>query len=278
MNNKIYKAVRLGQLARQLEIKTEKIISFLEKERKITIKTHPNSKIDDDLIEGIIAHFTPYKEKEVEKVLADKEVVVKEKKPTKKTTPKKETIVEEKIVVKHIEIPTTNITGPKIIGKIDLPDKANIQVEVDGVVYDQEFLDKKKKDDLKAERETKAAEKEAKKKEEQEKKQIALEKRKVEEERQAMLANEKHNILTAEEERKKAIIEKAIKEREERLEQKRKDRQKQFYKKQAAPSQKKKQAKPNKVEAIKQTEAKTFVEETPKETSVIKRFIKWLNT
>jgi hypothetical protein len=277
MNNKIYKAVRLGQLARQLEIKTEKIISFLEKEKKITIKTHPNSKIDDDLIEGIIAHFTPYKEKKIEKILADKEVVV-EKKPKKKTTPKKETIVEEKIVVEHIETPTTNITGPKIIGKIDLPDKANIQVEVDGVVYDQEFLDKKKKDDLKAEREAKAAEKEAKKKEEQEKKRIALEKRKIEEERQAMLANEKHNILTAEEERKKAIIEKAIREREERLEQKRKERQKQFYKQQVAPSQKKKQAKPNKVDAIEQTEAKTFVEETPKETSVFKRFIKWLNT
>lgn len=265
--------MRLGQLARQLEIKPENIISFLEKEKQITIKTHPNSKIEDDLIDGIVAHFTP--KKEVEKAPpVEKKIVIKEKKVEKKVLPKKEKVVEEKIIIEHIETPSTNITGPKIIGKIDLPDKANIQVEVDGVVYDQEFLDKKKKDDQKAERDRKAAEKEAKKKEEQEKKRIALEKRKVEEERQAMLENEKHNILTAEEERKKAIIEKAIREREERLEQKRKERQKEFYKEQVTPIQKKKQIKPNKVELTKETEV---IVEAPKETSVFKRFIKWLN-
>jgi translation initiation factor IF-2 len=273
--------VRLGQLARQLDIKPENIISYLEKEKQLTIKTHPNSKIEDNLVDGIITHFAP----KVETAVASEkqEEVIKEVKVIKKkAAPKKEKVVEEIVVVEHIETPTTNIAGPKIIGKIDLPDKSNIQVEVDGVVYDQEFLDKKKKDEQQAERERKAAEKEAKRQEEQEKKRLALEKRKIEEERQAMLENEKNNILTAEEEKKKAIIEKAIREREERLEKKRKERQKEFYKQQlaAAAAQKKKQVKAKTIDKSEEIEVKAAVPtvEEVQETSIIKRFIKWLNT
>ena len=40
--------MRLGQLARQLDIKPEKIVSYIEKEHKTTITKHPNSKVDDD--------------------------------------------------------------------------------------------------------------------------------------------------------------------------------------------------------------------------------------
>jgi len=265
--------VRLGQLARQLEIKTEKIISFLEKDKNIIIKTHPNSKIEDNLIDGIIAHFTPLKE--IAETIENE--VVKEKK-TAKEVKKVEVVEQEKIVIEHIETPSSNITGPKIIGKIDLPDKSTIQVEVDGVVYDQEFLDKKKKEDQQAERERRALEKEIKSNEEQEKKRIALEKRNIEAERQAMLENEKHNILTAEEERKKAIIEKAIREREEKLEEKRKQRQKQFYKQQVVAVEKKKPKKLKSIENNTIVEEKIKEEIVIKETNLLKRFIKWLNT
>ena len=63
--------MRLGQLARQLEIKTNKIVSFLEEKKNITIKSHPNSKIEDDLIEVVTNHFKPItKEESKEEVMA----------------------------------------------------------------------------------------------------------------------------------------------------------------------------------------------------------------
>ena len=51
--------MRLGQLARQLEIKTDEIVSFLEKEKNISIKSHPNSKVEDELIPLISEYFKP---------------------------------------------------------------------------------------------------------------------------------------------------------------------------------------------------------------------------
>lgn len=272
--------MRLGQLARQLEIKPDKIVSFLEKEKNITIKSHPNSKVEDDLIEMITTHFKPVIEEEV--------VVEESKKEAPKTEKAEEKIIEEAPTpVEHIE--TQKPAEPqelKIIGKIDLPNKKEIQVEVDGVVYDQETLDAKKKEEQKAERERKAIEKEAKRKEEEEKKRIAREKREVEAERQAMLKTEKHNLLTKEEEKKKEIILKAQKEREERLEAKRKERQKEFYAQQvsaktSAKKKKKSVAKNTPIEANSKTELASEVNKQPEtttETSLYKRFIKWLNT
>ncbi len=272
--------MRLGQLARQLEIKPDKIVSFLEKEKNITVKSHPNSKVEDDLIEMITNHFKPVVEEEV---IEPK----KEQKETSKTEVKEEVVEEAPKPVEHIETPKPAAPQElKIIGKIDLPNKKEIQVEVDGVVYDQETLDEKKKEEQKAERERKAIEKEAKKKEAEERKRIAREKREVEAERQAMLKTEKHNLLTKEEEKKKEIILKAQKEREEKLEAKRKDRQKEHYAQQVAtksPAKKKKKVLPK--SATQATESATKAESVQEarteevvETSLYKRFIKWLNT
>ena len=49
--------MRLGQLARQLDTSTEKIVRFLEKEKNTTIKFHPNAKVPDDLIDDVIQYF-----------------------------------------------------------------------------------------------------------------------------------------------------------------------------------------------------------------------------
>lgn len=273
--------MRLGQLARQLDIKPDKIVSFLEKEKNITIKSHPNCKVEDELIEDISNHFKPV-------VVAKEEVI------TKKTeeSVKVESTEEAPVPVEHIE--TQKVAEPqelKIIGKIDLPNKKDISVEVDGVVYDQETLDEKKKEELKAERERKEVEKEAKKKEDAEKRKLAKEKREVEAERQAMLATEKSNLLSKEAERKKAIVLKEQKEREAKLEKKRKVKQADHYSSQfsstAATKKKKKKGASPKMET--QTEA-TIEQHTTKETvtaepvvevqekSIYKRFIKWLNT
>jgi hypothetical protein len=269
--------MRLGQLARQLDTKPEKIVSFLEKEKNVTIKSHPNCKVEDDLIEAISNHFKPVTEEVIETPKKEKKAEPVAVKPVTEET---------SAPVEHIE--TQKAPEPqelKIIGKIDLPNKKEVSIEVDGVVYDQATLDEKKKEDLKAERERKAIEKEAKKKAEDEKRKLAREKREVEAERQAMLATEKSNELTKEAERKKAAILKLQKEREEKLEKKRKKRQAEHYKQQVSNNSVSKKKKKetvkasNKVETVKtETTTNTQPIEEVKETSIYKRFIKWLNT
>ncbi len=272
--------MRLGQLSRKLEVKPEKIVSFLAKEKGLEIGSHPNTKVDDVLVDELSAHFAPVIEVEepvieVETKAIEPEVIVEE-----------EEIAEPLPVVEHIQTPKTEIIEPKIIGKIDLPNKKDIQVEIDGVVYDQEFLDQKKKDDLKASREEKIKEKEAKQKEEQEKRALAMEQRKIEAEREAMLAQEKHNTLSAEEEKKKAKLLKEQELREQKLEQKRKKEQKAHYLNQVSKNQvksKKKKA-PTKAKEVETVEVKSTSQQEPVEqqqpieASAFKRFIKWLNT
>jgi len=270
--------MRLGQLARQLDIKTEKIVSFLENEKNLTVKTHPNSKVEDDLIDVISAHFAVAVKEEVveakvETPLETKEVVKEEVvAEDEKVVTLEKTEVEEKL-----EDLKSSYKGPKIIGKIDLPDTAKVDVEIDGVIYSQEFLDKKKKEDQAAERERKAIDKEARKKEAEEKKKKALEKRQIEAERQAMLAQEKNNILTAAEEKKKAALAKEQEEREKKIEARRKEKQKEHYAKIKKASTPPKKQKANKTAVVEPTTIENTVEE-PTETNVFKRFFKWLNS
>ena len=277
--------MRLGQLARQLDTKPEKIISFLEKEKNIIIKSHPNCKVEDDLIEEISNHFKPVVAEEITTPVPSKE---KKDEPLATTETPIVKVVESPTPVEHIE--TKKAPAPqelKIIGKIDLPNKKEVSIEVDGVVYDQETLDEKKKEDLKIEKEKKAIEKEAKKIADDEKRKLAKEKREVEAERKAMLATEKSNQLTKEAERKKEIALKAQKEKEEQLEKKRKKRQAEHYAQNVATvkANKKNKKVANKATAnneasLDSTETSTTIQPVieVKEKSIYKRFIKWLNT
>ena len=70
--------MRLGQLARQLDIKIDKIVTFLEKEKKVTIGVHPNTKVADELVAIITSHFQPKEPKDKE-VIVEKPKVIKEK-------------------------------------------------------------------------------------------------------------------------------------------------------------------------------------------------------
>ena len=275
--------MRLGQLARQLDTKPEKIVSFLEKEKSITIKSHPNCKVEDDLIEEISNHFKPAVVEEIKTTAPSKE---KKAEPAASVEAPVADVVESPAPIEHIE--TKKAPAPqelKIIGKIDLPNKKEVSVEVDGVVYDQETLDEKKKEDLKANKEKKAIEKEAKKKADDEKRKLAKEKREVEAERKAMLATEKSNQLTKEAERKKEIVLKAQKEREAKLEKKRKKRQADHYTQNVTAGKVKKKKSSTKTvinteatldENKSQASAKPI--EEVQEKSIYKRFIKWLNT
>ena len=271
--------MRLGQLARQLDTKPEKIVSFLEKEKSITIKSHPNCKVEDDLIEEISNHFKPLGSEEIVTPVPSTKVAA-------KTPATEDIIAPTPAPVEHIETKKAPVPQElKIIGKIDLPNKKEVSIEVDGVVYDQETLDEKKKADLKVDKEKKAIEKEAKKIADDEKRKLAKEKREVEAERKAMLATEKSNQLTKEAERKKEIVLKAQKEREEKLEKKRKKRQADHYTQNVTAGKVKK--KKDATKTAEKTEATLEGNETPttiqpieevKEKSIYKRFIKWLNT
>lgn len=260
--------MRLGQLARQLNIKTEQIVTFIAKEKKIALKEHPNSKVDDELVPLIEAHFTPAKEEETPK--KEEEVVV-----------QKEIKAEEPLVTEtpqHIEtIKPEAASGPKIIGKIDLPDKTQINVEVDGVVYDQETLEAKKKESLKEERERKIAEKEAAQKAAAEAKEQARIKREAEEAKRVKLEAERIEKKLKEKAKQDEIRRKKEEEERKLLEKKRKEKQKehynQKYKPKATPKKNKKTAKPETASL----ESNKVVEDV-KEKSLYKRFIKWLNT
>lgn len=275
--------MRLGQLARQLDTKPEKIVSFLEKEKNIIIKSHPNCKVEDNLIEEISNHFKPLGSEEIVTPTPSKE---KKTKAVAKTPPTEDVIAPTPAPVEHIETKKAPVPQElKIIGKIDLPNKKEVSIEVDGVVYDQETLDEKKKADLKVDKEKKAIEKEAKKIADDEKRKLAKEKREVEAERKAMLATEKSNQLTKEAERKKEIVLKAQKEREEKLEKKRKKRQADHYTQNVTAGKVKKKKDATKTAG--KTEATLEENETPttiqpiqevQEKSIYKRFIKWLNT
>lgn len=263
--------MRLGQLARQLDIKIDKIVTFLEKEKQITIGEHPNTKVEDELVAAITSHFKPVEQK-VKEIVVKKPKVVKE---------KKEKIVKTPVLViqkepEHIAAPSLKIGGPKIIGKINIPDKTQIQVEVDGVVYNQDFLDKKKKDEQEAERNRIALEKEQKKKEEKELREKAIEQRKLEVEHQEMLKKEAHHILSVEEERKRAVEEKKIRDRDAKLEKQRKQKQKEFYAKTHAVKQTTSNKSIEKKIILKKESEKSI--EPKVKLSPYKKFIKWMNT
>ncbi len=274
--------MRLGQLARQINISTDKIVSFLEKEKKITINPHPNAKIPDEHIDAITNNFI---------VIEDKIAVSKSEKNTtkpeevpKKT--KKET-EPEKPVVEKIKVAETisAVPTPKIIGKIDLPDKSKIEVNVDGVVYTEEELEQKKREEReanKAQKEQEAIEKAKQKKIAEEKKRIENEKKLAEQLRLKDLQDKEAKLLSVEEQNRRKEKEKKKADQEAIRKKKAKEAKKRFYEQQLKEIEKNKKVK-QKTTAKKQEEEivlpkqpVTIEEETPK--SFWGKFLKWLNT
>ena len=119
--------MRLGQLARQLKVTPKDILNHIEKNFDVEIKTHPNSKIPDELIEPICSVFGTI---ETEETLIETETNVKPKPKTEilpevKVTPPVTEIIETDLTEEvgppekvETEIPV--IEGPKVIGKIEL--------------------------------------------------------------------------------------------------------------------------------------------------------------
>lgn len=276
--------MRLGQLARKLNVKQTDISSFLEKESGITIEITPNLKLEDDLVDLITQHYTP----KIEEKEEDVKIVPVAEKPAKEESPIENKVEPEPV----IDVPQPKVTGPKIIGKIDLPEDSKEEVEVDGVVYEKGELEKRKKEEKLALQVKIAAEKEEKKKEEFAKKKKEMELKRAEEERQALLENTQNKILSAEEEKKRVLKEKKELDRQKRLEEERKKKQKLHYAnkhavKTVVPKKKvKKEAPITKKTSLPEAELSVpptvaidvSAPEKAVETGWFKKFLKWLNT
>lgn len=283
--------MRLGQLARQINISTDKIVSFLEKEKKITINPHPNAKIPDEHIDAITNNFVVIEEKIVKESEGKRKSERESERESEKTseTPKeiKKDADAEKPAVEKIKVAETisAVPTPKIIGKIDLPDKSKIEVNVDGVVYTEEELEQKKKEEreaIKARKEQEAIEKAKQKKLAEEKKRVENEKRLAEQLRLKDLQDKEAKLLSVEEQKRRKEKEKKKAEQEAIRKKKAKEAKKRFYEQQLKEIEKNKKvkqktdSKPVKQEKIVEPTPVKSNEEAPK--TFWGKFLKWLNT
>lgn len=268
--------MRVGQLARKINKSTSDICEYMNKEMGIEINTHPNSKIDDQYIDQILNNFNSIDS--TDNSVIEKEVIIEAKEVVEVSLPdveKKEDVVINQEVEQGVE-PTfeqvskaetikasaAKLEGFKVIGKIDLPPPPPVEmVEIDGVMYEKEFI-----------RQQRREEKEKKKKAELKRKQDRLQ-------------NRKENIKPADKITKRAESFAEIKEKEDKQtevkkvagEKIRKEKQhKHYHSKQATikkPPLKKKTIK--KVEVIESVTAKVIPAPAK---SMFGKLWRWLNT
>lgn len=277
--------MRLGQLARQINISTEKIVTYLEKEKQVTLNPHPNAKIPDEHIDAITNNFVVIEEETVSERERERErendKISKTPREIKKETEPEKPVVEKIKVAESISaVPT-----PKIIGKIDLPDKSKIEVNVDGVVYTEEELEQKKRDEReanKAQKEQEEIEKAKQKKLVEEKKRIENEKRLAEQLRLKDLQDKEAKLLSVEEQNRRKEKEKKKAEQEVIRKKKAKEAKKRFYEQQLKEIERNRTVKQKTVTKTSKQEEVTEIkpvettEETPK--TFWGKFLKWLNT
>lgn len=102
--------MRLGQLARKLNIETKQIVKFLEKE-SITIENHLNTKLDDNQIELVTNAFPPEPEIEEvpevieESITKEESTVAEQTEEVPEVDNESEEDIEEEITVEVYEIP-----------------------------------------------------------------------------------------------------------------------------------------------------------------------------
>ena len=89
--------MRLGQLARKLDLETSEIIKFLKK-KDVEVENHLNTKLEDETVKMVLDAFTPEEEPEpiVEQIV--------EPEPKELITEEPTTVIEEKIVVEQEDI------------------------------------------------------------------------------------------------------------------------------------------------------------------------------
>jgi hypothetical protein len=132
--------MRLGQLARKLSLRPSEITEFLAA-RNILIEEGSNTKIDDDHASLIIQHFAPDMQNTVDpdvsaqeepvaiptnSILKETEILPEKQLETEMPETSTEALEEKPEVIKA---PKVELSGLKVLGKIELPDPKKKSLE-----------------------------------------------------------------------------------------------------------------------------------------------------
>ncbi len=111
--------MRLGQLARQLGVTTDKIVNFLAT-RDITVENSNNARIDDGFADLVVQHFAPGND-----ALKEQIAIVPDAPVTPETEPKstEDEEVGAEPLPDLIKAPKIELPGLRVLGKIELPEK-----------------------------------------------------------------------------------------------------------------------------------------------------------
>lgn len=162
---------RLSKVAREFNVGTSTIVEFLQSKGK-EIESSPNTKIDPELYEMLQDEFSS--EKSVKEKVEEVRSEIKEKtevpqEEEEKVEEKEEEKKEEEVEEKTIKAKSNKLSGPSVVGKIDLGEekgKKKKKEEKEEKVEEKEEV-KEEKPVVEAEKE-KAPKKEEEKKEEEE--------------------------------------------------------------------------------------------------------------
>jgi hypothetical protein len=138
--------MRLGQLARKLGLKPSEVIEFLAS-RAIQIEENANYRVDDEHTRLVVEHFAPHllEEEKVEEFVSQPEepeqeqpAVVIEEAPESITSsepievPEGELEQQEEPLPDVIRVPKIELSGLKVLGKIELPEKKKKEAPAEG--------------------------------------------------------------------------------------------------------------------------------------------------
>ena len=178
--------MRLGQLSRKVNVKPNEILNYLKLEFDVELGTHLNTKVEDALVEKVVAKFNPTpepskSEENVAPIVEETPSEVIESTPhetpatedtisgendsdtdEQEAEPVTEFEVHEEVdasVIANaplIKAEKVELSGPKVVGKIELPPPLSEQmVEIDGVMISKEELANRKKEKRREQRELK---------------------------------------------------------------------------------------------------------------------------
>lgn len=111
--------MRLGQLARQLGVTTDKIVNFLAT-RDLTVENTNNARIDDGVADLVVQHFAPGNDAQKEQIAIVPDATI-----SSDAEPK--SAAEEEVGAEPlpdvIKAPKIELPGLRVLGKIELPEK-----------------------------------------------------------------------------------------------------------------------------------------------------------
>lgn len=119
--------MRLGQLARQLGLTTDKIVNFLAA-RDIVVDNSNNARIDDGFVDLVLQHFAPGNDALKEQIarVPDAPVSPDSDPPSTEGEEQSEETTPEVIKAPKIELP-----GLRVLGKIELPEKKKTEPQLE---------------------------------------------------------------------------------------------------------------------------------------------------